>query len=382
MGFLIKKIFFLLILIAAFAGCGKSLIEITVNDDENPYPMFGKSSNRNFYVPLMVSDSIKLKWESEVYGNFSNSSITAYDEYIFTSDLGGRIYVFDINDGKRVGVLKSSDAIFTAPLLTKSLVIYAVAEEKNDLTDLVYYNFSAGERVYYEEIDGRTISQLAGTDDGIIFLTEDGKLYKYNYSGSSVWETITGVTSRCSPSLENGIIIFGNDNGEVITVSESDGKIINRKTIEGMFTASPVIDDGIVYMSNNNGKIFAININNLDIVWKFDTDARILMSPAIDDENVIVGNLKGILFSINKSSGKLNWEQNFGGLFNATPLLTLNRIIIPDINRSIHFIDKRTGELKKTYILEGRAKLTPVIFKNTLFIGYDKGLLRAYEFVY
>jgi outer membrane protein assembly factor BamB len=106
------------------------------------------------------------------------------------------------------------------------------------------------------------------------------------------------------------------------------------------------------------------------------------MTPAFDDTNVIIGNLSGSLFSLNKSNGKLNWQNNYGGLFNASPLLTNNRIIIPDLFKAFYIIDKNSGELKKSFPLDGRAKLTPVLYDSTLFIGYDRGILRAYEFIY
>ena len=363
-------------------GCGKSLIKIMPRIDSDSYPMFGKTSARNFYVPVTVSDSLVLKWENEVHGSFSNSSVTIYDEYVFTSDLGGRIYVFDIHDGSKVGMLKSKDAIYSAPLIFNSLVVYAVAEEKYNLSELIIYNFKSGNEIYYEEIYSRVLSEMIAIEDGIVFLTESGRLNRYDLSGKSIWQTETDITTRCSPSLKNGIIIFGNDDGEVITVDLEDGEIINRNLVGGIFTGAPTIDDSIAYMSNNNGIIYALDLNSIEIIWKHDTGARIIMSPAVDDKNVIIGNLSGSIFSLNKLSGKPNWEQQYKGVFNATPLLTNHRIIIPDLFRSLYIIDKSTGIPNKIYLLEGRAKLSPVYFDEILFIGFDRGILRAYDFVY
>jgi len=363
-------------------GCGKSLIKIMPRIDSNPYPMFGKTSARNFYVPVTVSDSLVLNWENEVHGSFRNSSVTIYDEYVFTSDLGGRIYVFDIHDGSKVGMLKSKDAIYSAPLIFNSVVVYAVAEEKYNLSELIIYNFKSGKEIYYEEIYSRVLSEMIAIEDGIVFLTESGRLNRYDLSGKSIWQTETDITTRCSPSLKNGIIIFGNDDGEVITVDLEDGEIINRNLVGGIFTGAPTIDDSIAYMSNNNGIIYALDLNSIEIIWKHDTGARIIMSPAVDDKNVIIGNLSGSIFSLDKLNGKPNWGQQYKGVFNATPLLTNHRIIIPDLFRSLYIIDKSTGIPNKIYLLEGRAKLSPVYFDDILFIGFDRGILRAYDFVY
>ena len=382
MGFLRKKLFISFMMALIIGGCGKTSIKVLTKLDNDPYSMFGKSSARNFYVPVNVSDSLALRWESDTDAGFKNTSVSIYDEYVFVSNLGGRIYVFQIEDGENVGRLKNSGAIYTTPLVFRSLVIFGVAQDKNNLTELIYYDYQSGKEVYYEEINSRILSEMIALDDGIVFLTESGRINRYNLGGYSVWQTETKTTTRSSPSLSDGIIIFGNNNGEVITVNVEDGEIIKKKKFEGLFTAAPTIDGEIAYLSNNNGKVYAVNLYDLVKIWEFDTGTKVLMSPAIDDKNVIVGNLAGGLFSLNKNTGKVNWYKKFKGLFNATPLLTENRIIIGDLFRSFYIIDKATGIQKNIYLLDGRTKLSPVYYDSTLFIGFDRGVLRAYDFVY
>jgi outer membrane protein assembly factor BamB len=382
MGFLRTKLFIALIFAGIIGGCGKSTIKVSVKLDEDPYPMFGKSSSRNFYVPVNVSDSLELRWESDTDAGFRNTSVSIYDRYVFTSNLGGRIYVFDIEDGEVVGRLKNSGSIYTTPLVFRSLVIFGVAEDKYNLTELIYYDYQSGKEIYYEELYSRIMSEMIALEDGIVFLTESGRINRYNLAGKSVWQTETNVTTRSSPSLADEIIIFGNNNGEVINIELEGGEIVKRAKFEGLFTATPTIDGDIAYLSNNNGKVYAVDLYDLEKIWEFDTGTKILMSPAIDDSNVIIGNLSGALFSLNKKTGKVNWYQKYKGLFNASPLLTENRIIIGDLFRSFYIIDKATGIPNNIYLLDGRTKLSPVYYDNTLFIGFDRGVLRAYDFVF
>ena len=363
-------------------GCAKSLIKIISNTDEDSYPMFGKTTSKNFFVPVTVSDSLKLKWESDVYGSFTNSSVVIYDKYVFTSDLGGRIFVFNIEDGKRVGLLKIGETIPGTPLVFKSLIIYATAEDKNNISELVYYDYANGKQLYYEEIDSRILSEMIALDDGIIFLTESGRINRYDLIGNSIWQTETNNRTRSSPSLINNTVVFGNDAGEVITINAKNGKINNRFHIGGIFNGSPTIVNNSAIFSNNNGKVYSIDYGTGKINWEYDTRERVVMTPASDNENIYVGNLEGSLFSLSKESGKLNWMRNYNGLFNATPLITNYRIIIPDLDKAFYIIDKNNGIIKNKYSLDARAKLTPVFADSTLFIGYDRGILRAYEFIY
>lgn len=363
-------------------GCGKSLIKIVSKPDQDPYPMFGKTPSKNFFVPITVSDSLKLKWEADTYGSFTNSSVVVYDDHVFTSDLGGRIFVFNTNDGKKVGMLKSGETFLGTPLVYEALIIYAAAEDKDNLTDLVYYDYTNGKQLYYEEIDSRVLSEMIELKDGIIFLTESGRINRYDLNGNSVWQTETKERTRSSPSLLNNIVVFGNDVGEIITVNAKNGNIINRFHISGMFNSSATLENEAAFLSNNNGYIYSINFITGKINWEYNSGERIIMTPAADNKNIYVGNLEGKLFSLNKKSGELNWQKNYGGLFNATPLITNNRIIISDLDRSFYILDKQTGNIKNKYSLDGRVKLTPVFADSTLFIGYDRGILNAYEFVY
>jgi hypothetical protein len=55
-------------------------------------------------------------------------------------------------------------------------------------------------------------------------------------------------------------------------------------------------------------------------------------------------------------------------------------IILPNVLFAVHLLDKFDGSVLNTISLEGRAKLSPVIHNNILFIGFDDGVIRAYEF--
>lgn len=90
-----------------------------------------------------------------------------------------------------------------------------------------------------------------------------------------------------------------------------------------------------------------------------------------------------VFFCLNQVNGKLIWKENFNGaVFNSTPLVTNNRLIISDLFKSVLILDKTNGEIKKELMLDNRAKLTPAIRHNILFIGYDSGIVRAYEILY
>jgi outer membrane protein assembly factor BamB len=381
MGFLKTKLIIAAISLTLLLGCAKSIMKIEAKKDDNPFRMFGKVPSREFYVPVNVSDSLNLVWENSVNGSFTNSSVSVYDDLVFVNDLSGRVYCFRFDDGKQLGKLTYKGAIYSTPIPFKNLIIFPVAQEKENMTELVYYDYSSGEELEIIELPGRVLTEMIAVEDGVIFNTEIGSVYKYDLHGNKVWETETKVPTRSSPSMKNNLFIFGNDNGEIISLDNSTGDSIYVSNIGGSFFSGSTIVENVIYIGNNNGKLYALNLDDGKMIWEFNSNARIIMTPAVDNENVVFGNLAGYLFSLNRNDGTLNWKTKFRGILNATPLLTENRIVVPEVFFSFHLVDKKDGSIIKDFYLDGRAKYSPVYYKDILFIGYDNGNLSAYEFV-
>ena len=344
--------------------------------------MFGRIPSREFYMPIETSDSLNIKWESEAYGSFPNSSVSVYDELVFINDLAGRIFCYRLEDGKEIGKLKySSGSVFSTPIVFKSKIIFPVALEKDNITELIIYNYLEGKELEAIEIPGRVLTQMISEDEDVLFTTDNGTAYRYNATGKKIWETQTRKSTICSPAMSDDLFIIGNNDGEIIALNSNTGDSVYVEKVGGQFFSGITISDNKIYAGNENGNVYALNLQDGELQWEFETGARISMNPAIDEENIFIGNLKGSLYSINKNNGELNWEKDFNGILNITPLVTKNYIILPDVLFAFHLVDKTTGDIIKSIPLEGRAKLSPVIHKNILFIGYDDGVIRAYEFV-
>ncbi len=370
----------LIIILLMIGGCATSKIKYDVKKDNNPYVMYGEIPSRNFYVPVVFSDSLNKKWEADINGTFPNSSVSIYSNLVFANDLSGRIYCFNIDNGKKVGKLKFGSGVYTTPVLNNFDVIAVSAERKDNESILQYYNYSEAKLEKEVTIKGRVISELIKVDDGIIFNTDKGNVYKYNFNGYQEWKCETNEFTHTSPALKDNIIVLGNDNGKIIGVDAIKGKLLYKVKIGKPFFASPTIIGKTVFIGNDDGNLYAINLSTGKINWSFDTGGRIIMTPASDGNNVYIGNLKGDFFSIDIKSHLLNWKTKYDGAFNTTPLVSENLILQPGIDRNLLFINKENGDIVKTKSFDGRLKLTPVYFRNTLFIGYDDGILEAYEF--
>lgn len=379
MGFLKNIYFIFLSLFLLLFGCSESLIQYKLPSGKPDYKMFGENPGRSFYVPYTFGDSLKLEWESEINGSFPNSSVTCYDSLIFVNDLSGRVFAFYIKNGKEVGELKYSGAVYSSPLLYKHNVIFAVASKDKDKSNLIYYDFSNGNLVFDKVVKGRVLTEMLEVNDGIILNTDIGIVYKYGFNGKKVWEYNGEKYVHSSPAFSNNIVAFGNDDGEVVALNAKNGKLIYSKKMNTPFFGGTSISANTIFIGNDSGEIYSINLENGKKNWSYPTGARILMTPAVNKDAVVIGNLDGNLYSLDKKTGKLNWKTSTDGVLNATPLLSKNLVFVPDFNEKLHLVNIQNGNIEKTLEFDGRTKLSPVYYFNLLFVGYDNGILRAYE---
>ena len=377
----ISLIFYVLIILL-LNGCAKSLIKIVLNDDKNSHLMFGKNSKREFFIPVNISDSLKFIWEQDAYGGFTNSSVVYKDSIIFVSDLAGRIHCFNIENGKQVGVLKSKGAVFSTPLISNYKLIYALVDDNDDETELIFYDMHNGKELFITYLDGRVNTQMLFDREDIILCTENGIVHKISSGGKKVWDTKLPTKNYCNLALVDNIILAGTINGDIIAINSETGLQMYNKKMGEPFFSGITIDLRNAFIADNSGILYCFEVKTGKLIWKYNTESRVLMNPAVDDKNLYIGNLNGDLFSINKSSGKLNWKTRLNGVLNSTPLITENRIVITNLFKSFSIINKDNGFVKKTYFLDGRGKLSPVLVENKLFIGHDDGVIRAYEFIY
>lgn len=379
---LLRKLFKYLLLVIIFTGCGTSIIKITTFRNVTPYPQYGKIPQREFYSDITLNPSFTEKWEAEINGGFSNSSVIIYDDAVLVNDLSGRIFCFSISSGKRLGQLKYKGSINAAPVIYNSILIFALVNKNENITSLIFYDFKQGIEKAEAEIKGIVTSELLKLEDGVVFITEAGHVYKYDFWGKLIWEIDKKVTTHSSPASDNSVIIFGTDSGEIICLAAENGETIYRKKIAAPILSGVVISDNNAYLGDDAGRLYSVMLKDGSIVWSFQTNSKIRMEPVVYNNDVFIGNLIGDLFKISAETGNLVWKTKTNGLLNVTPSLTKNILIVPDEDRKIHIIDVKTGENISSIPLEGRVKLSPVIYKNLLFIGYENGYLKAFEITY
>lgn len=362
------------------SGCSSSItIPEAKFGSSSFYPMFGAVPSREFFVPVNLGDTLKLRWEGEINGGFGPTSITAYENYIFVPDLSGRIYAFNSKEGKTLGFIKFKGSIVPAPIINQFVLTFPLTGYKDNNSVIHNYNFHSGQEVAKFEIEGKVESEPVRTKDGIIFLTEQGKAVKYDNANQKVWEFDSKAFIHSSAALEGGNLVFGNDKGNVYVVNAADGTLKYQKKIGSGFEGGFTISGDSVFTADNAGVIYCISISSGSVLWKYPTGYKINVFPVFDSKGVYAGNLRGEIFKLNRNTGHVLWKLSTEGVINTTPLLFKDYLVQPDLNKKVYLINAENGQIKKTMNFDGRAKLSPVYYDGTLYLGVDNGKVMAYE---
>lgn len=376
---LLKKIVSIIIALFSIYSCTQHLIVKNMTVDNSGIFMYGKVPQRIFYENISICDSLQLKWIAETNGSQSNTSVVINDDFIFVSDLSGRIYGFDLTTGKLIGYEKYSGSISIAPVLYKLRIYFVVNLKSENYSTFVMQDISNGNKIREEKIEGSVNNELLKLENGIVVLSDRGELIKFNFAGLKEWSVDTKISTRSIPASDGKIILFGNQKGEVIIVSASDGKILFRKKICNGIESGFTIDGNVAYFSDVSGKIYSFDYIEKKVLWFFDTGAKIVVTPVFDSEKIFVGNLSSNLYSIDKKDGHLIWKYESKGVINSTPLLLKNILVQPDFNKKVYLINPSNGMVIKTIKFDTRVKLSPVYFNDMIFLGADRGQIYAYK---
>ncbi len=373
------KRFLLLISIITLFSCTKPIILNQTMVKKPNIKMYGSVPERNFYVNKNLSDSLKLIGELTTKGSYSNTSPVIYDNYMFVSDLSGRVTAFDISKMKEIGRESYKGETPVAPVLYRTRLFFLVNQYKEVYSTLYYYDYFTNKYISQVEIPGGVSNELLFDDEDIYLLNEFGTLFKINLIGKIEWEYETNILTYCDPAMSGDLIVWGNQKGEVICFDKIKEEIIYRKKISKGFESGVTIYDDKVLIGDIEGVLYVLDLQSGGVLWRQNTFYKIKSTAVTDGRSVFIGNLNGDVFSIDLGNGEINWAKNYGGVINTTPLLFNNILLQPNLKKKILFIDTNSGEVLKIISTERRPKMSPIYFNGKIIFGIDKGKLLIYD---
>jgi outer membrane protein assembly factor BamB len=362
-------------------ACRNSIALKDANHNGIGIMTYGPNLQRNFYINEELNyEDLEVFWENETHGSFDNFSVTMYDNFVFVPDLAGRVYVFDKETGKMYGHEDNDGEMPVTVNINNNKIYYFINNTKERYFTLNIFNYRFGSLYKEIKIKGKCSNEPLKLSDGLIILTEEGRLLKFDFIGENIWEYDSKEISISDPACMGDNIYWGTVKGNLISVDARNGELnYKNKISNSRIEAGITLIENRGYIGDVEGTLFKININKGVVEDRIMLDARTKSNPVINNSKLFIGDMSGNIYSIDINEMEIDWTTFVEGIINTTPLLFNNILVQPNLNKKVHFININNGNIEKEFEYDSRVKMTPVYFDNTLYIGIDRGILFAYK---
>lgn len=184
------------------------------------------------------------------------------------------------------------------------------------------------------------------------------------------WKFPTGNRVVGSPVLNDNVIYFGSDDGNVYAVDAESGRQLWRTATRGPVPCTPAIANGTVYVNSYDGKFYALDARTGAVKWKFTTGGErrfeakglhgmqpktqtfadpfdiFLSSPTVVDGAVYFGSGDSHVYSLDAATGALRWKFKTGDVVHASPAVVDGVVFIGSWDSYFYALEAKTGKEK------------------------------------
>ena len=121
-------------------------------------------------------------------------------------------------------------------------------------------------------------------------------------SKAQLWNFSTGNSVESSPTVFDGVVYVGSEDGKVYALNAVDGAQIWNYSTGGAVVSSPHVVDDIVYIGSGDDKVYALNASNGSQIWNYTTGGYVGSSPDVVGSVMYVGSQDGKVYAISAGS--------------------------------------------------------------------------------
>ena len=202
---------------------------------------------------------------------------------------------------------------------------------------------AAGMRVLWDVATDRAVWESPTIVDGTVYFgSDDGHLYAVDaQDGGARWKFATEGIVRSRPALADGRVYVASDDGFLYAVDAQQGKQIWRTDIGNALArdvreklglspaatgydyrqSSPVAAEGRVYVGSHDGNVYALAADTGQIAWAYQTGDKVRATPTVDHGVVYIGSWDKSMYALSAADGEVLWRTPLGGQVQTTALV-------------------------------------------------------------
>lgn len=197
--------------------------------------------------------------------------------------------------------------------------------------------------------------------DRIVTVDYKGTVKSFFYkTGKLAWEIKLDESVATGVGGEEGIILVGTQDGEVITLDEVTGRFLWRANLSSELLSPPKIGLGVVVARTADGRVSGLSSKDGSILWNYQRSVPLLSlrgvsAPILAGDKVVIGYANGKLVALSIYDGKVIWEKSIAVPrgrteidrlvdIDADPVVKLGRVYVVTYHGNLAGVDLQTGQ--------------------------------------
>ena len=361
--------------------------------------VFGGKSDDKADEPAKLADitpsaSVSRLWTASIGGGEERLGIGQHpvivDGRVYAAAIDGGVTAFDLSSGAVAWNYPSELRLSGGPGAGEGLVVVGSLDG-----DVVALDSADGQEKWRAKVNNEIIVAPA-IGGGVVYVhSNDGRITAFDAAtGERRWfhsPDVPALTVRGSGGMTvaPGLVIVGNDNGNLTALSASDGTALwslpvaepdGRSELERMADVDgpAVLDNSTLFATSYKSKTIAIDGPNGQVLWSSDNGgARGL---GLSNSAIVVTDRTGNVVGLDKNTGGSLWKQS--GLLNrnvSAPTVQGDYAVVGDLDGVVHWLRLNDGAFAARANLGGSITGKPVESNGILVVQTTEGQLAAFS---
>lgn len=271
-------------------------------------------------------------------------------------DHKGYLQSFNIKTGKQLWTYELNMSVTAGITVVNGKLLLG-----NSRGEVVALDLRNAKELWRTQLSSEILSLPKISKGVLIVKTIDGRIYGLDENhGTKSWvydRTVPRLTLRgnSTPLIYNDIVISASDNGKLVAVSLSHGKLLwettiavakGRNQLERVIDmdVDPVIVDDVIYVAGYQGRVAAVKVSSGELIWNRDFSSY--SGLFVDAYRLYITDAMGQVWALNRYNGSTLWRQDKLLRRQLTgPEAYDDYIVVGDYDGYLHWLNREDGKI-------------------------------------
>ena len=253
---------------------------------------------------MLDKENGELIWSKNNSAPF-NSQIKIFKDKFFIIDFDNTLRCFSLKNGNELWNVKTQNSLIRSQKKLSMVIVDNVIFFNNSIGDISSVNLNNGELLWqfptqnslvYESAFSLETSEIVTDGKALYFSNNKNQFYSIDLStGSLNWKT--KVNSNLKPTIIENIIFTVSIEGYLILIDRKNGNIIRITDVFDNFKTKKrnlikptgfIVGLDSVYLSTDNGRLLVVDNSSGKIVSAIKIDGEKILRPAVMNDSLFV----------------------------------------------------------------------------------------------